>query len=318
MTREGSVTPLMGRRWFPRQGATRERQPLPPAPPPLDNWRNRRETLLAGIDVATATGLEFGPLTAPLVWRHEGRVEYVDHASTAELRVKYANDRNVDISRLVEVDHVLEDGRLPASLHGRGFDYVIAAHVFEHLPNPLAWLRECADVLAADGAVGLTIPDKRFTFDRLRPPTVLADWIDADLQDRRRPAPRSVFEGALLTVPMPAGETWHRPPTDAELSAQGVGRLGWVLGLAEEAARRYFDIHCTIVTPRSCLELLADAAELDRHPFSLAMFRDTADGAYEFNVQLRLAANLEPAERAAGFRAAAATTHQGSRHDAAA
>lgn len=292
-------------------------EPAPPPSPP-DNWRNRRETLLAGIDIAAARGLEFGPLTAPLVGRHEGQVEYVDHATTAELRVKYADDRNVDVSRLIEVDHVLEDGHLPAALRGRGFDYVIAAHVFEHLPNPLGWLRQCAEVLAPDGIVGLTIPDKRFTFDRIRPPTVLADWIDADLEDRRRPAPRSVFEGAMLSVPMPAGETWHRPPTVAELSGQGTGKLDWVFGLAAEAARRYFDIHCTIVTPRSCLELLADAAELARHPFSLAMFRDTAVGAYEFNVQLRLAADLQPAERAAGFRAAAATTHAGSRHDAAA
>lgn len=300
------------RRRFTGSAGERERPPLPSPP---DNWRNRRETLLAGIDVAAALGLEFGPLTAPLVGRQEGRVEYVDHATTAELRIKYADDRNVDVTRLIEVDHVLEEGRLPATVRGRAFDYIVAAHVFEHLPNPLGWLRECAEVLGANGVVGLTIPDKRFTFDRVRPQTTLADWIEADLLDRRLPSPRSVFEGALLTVPMPPGETWHRPPTAAELAGQGWGSLDWVLETARKATQDYFDIHCTIATPRSCLELLADTAELGLHPFRLAMFHDTAFGAYEFNVQLGLGADRGPRERAAGFREAASSTHQGSPYD---
>lgn len=300
------------RGWLPRGR-------LRPAPPPEDNqWQRRRDALLAAVDVSRAAGLEFGPLTAPLVGRHEGPVEYVDHASTADLRAKYANDANVDVSRLVDIDHVLEDGRLPRTLQGREFDYIVAAHVFEHLPNPLGWLRECAGVLHRAGTVGLTIPDKRFTFDRLRPPTRLAEWIEADLEDRRRPSPRSVFDGGLLSVAMPPGATWHRPPLPAEVTAQGIGRLDWVLGLARRAAAGYFDIHCTIVTPRSCLLLLADAAELDLHPFQLALFRDTAVGAYEFHVQLRRAADVPARDRAAGFRVAAAATHEGSPYDAAA
>ncbi len=262
------------------------------------------------------SGLEFGPLTSPLVGRHEGRVEYVDHASTADLRRKYADDRNVDVSQLVEIDHVLEHGRLPTTVQQQSYEYIIAAHVFEHLPNPLGWLRECADVLQPGGAIGLTIPDKRFTFDRLRPCTVLADWVEADLLDRRQPSPRSVFEGALLSVPMPLGETWHRPPSLAEMAPQGVGRLPWVLGLARKATGDYFDIHCTIVTPGSCLSLLADAAELDLHPFRLSAFRDTDFGGYEFHVQLRLATDTSAHERAESFRAAALTTHRGSSHDA--
>lgn len=295
--------------WPPRKNA---------GPPPSNQWERRRKTLLAGIDLAAMNGLEFGPLTSPLVGRHEGRVEYVDHASTADLRQKYADDRNVDVSQLVEVDHVLADGRLPTTVRRQAYHYIIAAHVFEHLPNPLGWLRECASVLQPGGSIGLTIPDKRFTFDRLRPQTVLADWVEADLLDRRQPSPRSVFEGALLSVPMPLGETWHRPPAVAELAPQGVGRLPWVLGLARKAADDYFDIHCTIVTPGSCLSLLADTAELDLHPFRLAAFQDTDFGGFEFHIQLRLDATSSADERAEAFRAAAATTHRGSSHDAAA
>ena len=77
---------------------------------------DRRTALLAGIEPGGCRGLEFGPLTSPLVGREEGAIEYVDHATTADLRLKYAADPQVDVARIVEVDHVLEAGGLPASI----------------------------------------------------------------------------------------------------------------------------------------------------------------------------------------------------------
>jgi SAM-dependent methyltransferase len=280
-----------------------------------DPWLLRRATLLAGIDIATASGLEFGPLVVPLVWRHEGHVEYIDHVSTEELRRKYAADPNVEVADILTIDHVLEGGRLPGTLRNRSFDYVVATHVFEHLPNPLDWLLECADIMEPRGVLGLTIPDKRFTFDRMRPLTMLAEWVEAQLENRRRPSPRVAFETGMLSVPMPLAETWSRPPVAEELQAGEAGRLPHALALAQKAAREYVDIHCSVFTPRSCLSLLAEAADLDLHPFSLARFQDTAPGGYEFNLQLHLRGDQGPDERATSFREKADSTHPGSPHD---
>lgn len=216
---------------------------MPLTSKPADPWLLRRATLLAGIDIASARGLEFGPLTVPLVWRHEGKVEYVDHMSTEKLREKYAADPNVDVANLLEIDHVLEDGKLPQSIRQRSFDYVVAAHVFEHIPNPLGWLCDCASILETDGVLGLTIPDKRFTFDRVRPLTVLSEWVEAQLADRKQPEPRSAFEAAMLSVGMPLAETWSRPPTADELLAGESGRLTSALSLAHKAASGYVDLH---------------------------------------------------------------------------
>lgn len=284
----------------------------------MNPLERRRSALLSGIDLRTARGLEFGPLTAPLVGRHEGAIEYVDHASAADLRVKYANDPGVDVTRIVEIDHVLEEGRLPARLRDGGYDYIIAAHVFEHLPDPLGWLGECAGVLGPRGLVGLVVPDKRFTFDRIRPLTRLSDWVEARLEDRRRPAPRHVFEGAMNSVRMAAAVTWQRPPTPEELAPQAAANPAWALSIAEVASRDYFDIHCTVVTPRACLELLADAAAIGLHPFRLESFVDTAPDSFEFLLRLALDPAAPSPERAATFRAAAATTHAGSAFDRAA
>jgi SAM-dependent methyltransferase len=279
---------------------------------------NRRAALLAGIEPATCRGLEFGPLTSPLVGRHEGPIEYVDHATAAELRRKYAADPHVDVTKIMEVDHVLDAGSLPASIPAAAYDYVIACHVFEHLPDPLGWLAQVAERMRPDGRLCLAVPDKRFTFDRLRPLARLADWVEPLVEGRCRPSPRSVFDAAMLSVSMPLAVTWTRPPKPEELRPQGAGQTPWVLSLVRQAAREYFDVHCSIVTPASCLGLLAEAAEADLHPFGLVGFGDTAPGAFEFFLQLVPAGGQPGPERARTFRAAAASAHRGSRHDPAA
>jgi hypothetical protein len=47
---------------------------------------------LAAIDVESIHGLEIGPLASPRVRKDEGPVRYVDHATAAELKEKYATD----------------------------------------------------------------------------------------------------------------------------------------------------------------------------------------------------------------------------------
>jgi SAM-dependent methyltransferase len=279
---------------------------------------DRRSALLQGVDLTASRGLEFGPLMSPLVGRQEGRIEYIDHLPTTALREKYAKDPNVDIEQIVDVDHILVDGGLPDSLAPESFDYVIACHVFEHLPNPLQWLADVASRLRPDGLLCLALPDKRFTFDRLRPPTRLASWIEAHLEDRRRPSAESVFDAAMLSVTMPLGATWRRPPLPEELRPQGEADPSWAVSLARQATREYFDVHCSVFTPATFLTLLAATAGLNLHPFALAGFGDTAEDGFEFYVQLANSPSLEGPARAALFRQAAAAAHAGSPHDRAA
>jgi SAM-dependent methyltransferase len=59
-------------------------------------------------------------------------------------------------------------------------DFVIASHVLEHMPFPLAALRAWHQALAPGGALLLKIPDKRYTFDVKRERTTLRHLIDED------------------------------------------------------------------------------------------------------------------------------------------
>ena len=62
------------------------------------------------------------------------------------------------------------------------YDFVISAHVIEHLEDPLGAIRNAIRVLKRGGIFILVVPDRRFTFDKGRPPTPLAHVI-ADLLD---------------------------------------------------------------------------------------------------------------------------------------
>lgn len=149
-----------------------------------------RSKILALIDVAKARGLEIGAQTRPVVTRDMGAVEYVDRATTAELRKWYENDPAIDRTALVEVDHVWGERTLLDCVGGkRAFDYVIASHVLEHVPDLLGWLDEIAAVLVDGGIASFVVPDKRFTFDILRRTSTSSELVDAYLRQLRRRSP---------------------------------------------------------------------------------------------------------------------------------
>jgi len=126
---------------------------------------DRKHYLLARIDPATQHGLEIGALCRPVISPAAGHIEYVDRLSTEALREKYAADPNVDVSQIVPVSYVLGASTLPEAVGDARFDYVIASHVIEHVPDPIGWFREIAAVLKPGGVLALAIPDKRWTFD---------------------------------------------------------------------------------------------------------------------------------------------------------
>src|SRR3954469_246806 len=134
---------------------------------------NGVEKALCQIDVARWSGVEIGPLTRPLVRRREGRIFYIDHLPTEDLRKKYAYQHHIDVDKIVDVDFVWGERKLSECVGGRRFEYCIASHVIEHVPDLIGWLAEIDDILAPGGILSLIIPDSRYTFDILRVPSTI-------------------------------------------------------------------------------------------------------------------------------------------------
>lgn len=237
-----------------------------------------RAKLFSLIDVARQRGLEIGALNRPIVTRAMGPIEYIDRSSRAELQAWYGG-HGVDPADIVEVDHVWGEQSLLDCVGGRrAYDYLIASHVIEHVPDVFGWLGEIATVLV-DGGLGLfMVPDKRHTFDVLRRTSVSGDFVEAYVDRLRRPNTRQIFNGVYDVRDL-----------DADVSPDGealTARAREVLALCRRArdSGEYIDVHCWVFTPRSMVEALDLASRLGILPFEIAALEPSVG---EFFLALR-------------------------------
>lgn len=246
----------------------------------------RTEALLESIDVARSKGLEFGPLANPVVRREMGEIRYLDHVDTDSLRARYATHQGFDIDAIVPIDYVMDGGTIADVVEADlPFDYAIASHVIEHVPDLVGWLGEVHDVLRVGGVLSLAIPDHRKCFDALRSPTVVADVIHAHLTKATVPTPRQVFDHYSCAVAWRGLISWEVEPPFGELTLihsepEALERATDVLGSGE-----YLDVHCWTFTPSSFRHLFAALAGLQLVPFALERCSETVNG--EFFAALR-------------------------------
>lgn len=112
-------------------------------------------------------GLEVGALHRPLPVPPGVRVRYVDRLPVHELRRHYPE---LEHETLVVPD-ILDDAGTLATVADASQDFVIANHLLEHCPNPIAAMHNLLRVLRPGGVLFLALPDKRLSFDRDRPLT---------------------------------------------------------------------------------------------------------------------------------------------------
>ena len=127
--------------------------------------------------------LEIGPAFDPIAPKSQGyRAYVVDNGDKAELLKRYGGFAEIDVSKIEEVDFVWKDadilGAIPATHHGT-FDVVLMGGVMEHIPNPIGLLRSLQKLLKPGGYLNLSVPDKRYCFDFLRPLTTTSAWLEA-------------------------------------------------------------------------------------------------------------------------------------------
>ena len=129
----------------------------------------------------TMRGIEFGPSYSPLFPKKEGfNCISVDHACKKELVEKYEK-WDVPTELIEEVDLIFDGTPIDQILTNNSFDYIVASHVFEHLPDPINFLNSMGKLLKEEGLLLLAIPDKRYCFDLLKPLTTPGLLIDSYL-----------------------------------------------------------------------------------------------------------------------------------------
>jgi SAM-dependent methyltransferase len=230
-------------------------------------------------------GLEIGAQNHPTVFPQGVRVEYVDYANKDEI-FKATNRED-----LVSVDYIWPGSGSLARLCGsEEFDFVIACHVIEHVPNIFGWFNGIYEVLRPGGVFNLAIPDYRYTFDLKRKTSSLGEMVEAFLLDYDRPSIRQIFDHTYEAMNIPPGEPWDNSFDVGKVDRYcGVNALKFAFSqsMARLNENKYIDSHCWVFSPASFLEIIEGAIELGLFPFIVNDFEETQKGAYEFYISLR-------------------------------
>lgn len=270
-----------------------------------DFFADRFRVLREAIDLRRARIVEIGPLDNPIVSKSEADIIYVDVVDRETL-IRQHGEGLADPSRIVAPDAIWGAQSLADCLGGARFDYVIASHVAEHVPDLVTWLAEVRDVLEPGGELRLAMPDCRFSFDILRRQTDAVDVLTNYVLRARRPTVANVLDFRLHFAPAMDGlgrfqgrfsPASVRPEHSFEVA---LASAGWVI----EQPERYFDVHCWVFQPRSFCTLMAELAGHGLVRLACARAIDPREPLFEFYAFLTPCDDTEAV--VASWRAAAA------------
>lgn len=246
--------------------------------------------MMALADLVAGRGLEIGPLDRAIAEKPDFDVRYVDVFDTDGIRAHYRDDPHVDVRRIPDVDFPLQTAAgsmqtlAEAAAPASPYRWVLASHVIEHVPDLIGWLADVAAVLDDGGRLILAIPDRRFTFDSLRPPTTVGQMIQAHLTGDRTPALRAVFDHFRSAVHVGSPERWAGRP---------VGETDVIHGLAEAMAKtevartgEYVDCHVWLFTPEEFVVQMNDLSELGLTDLYVSALVPTARDEIEYYAAL--------------------------------
>ena len=118
-------------------------------------------------------GIEIGAMNYPVLVKKGVRVKYFDRVSREDSHRIFPD---IKIKDLVVVD-IIGDGEKLDKIDPGSNDFVIANHFIEHCQNPIQTFENILRVLRPNGYIYMVIPDKRYTFDLLRPVTTFEHLI---------------------------------------------------------------------------------------------------------------------------------------------
>jgi SAM-dependent methyltransferase len=109
------------------------------------------------------------------------RCRKIDNCNFSSQTIWSAPAHNPEPQRPFSKEYVAEATDLSQIPDG-SYDFVLAAHVLEHVANPLRALQEWRRVLRPRGAMLVIVPDRRMSFDHRRVPTSF-EHIESDFRN---------------------------------------------------------------------------------------------------------------------------------------
>lgn len=135
-----------------------------------DSYQEKRLASLAShVMIKASIGLEIGACNKPTVPANAGVCRFADFRSAKDMIDLWG----LDPATVCDVEYILARSACISDQIPDKFDYIIACHVIEHVPDPIGYLHGLAKLLNPGGIIMLAVPDKRVTFDLHRPLTTI-------------------------------------------------------------------------------------------------------------------------------------------------
>ena len=167
------------------------------------------------------------------------------------MRARHKDSPGVDMESIEQVDYVTGGRRLPEVIGDRGrYDWIVASHVGEHVPDLLSFLLDCQALLTSSGRLVLALPDKRQCFDALRPVSTSGQVLQAHLEKRTRHGAGVGFDYVARAVDVGGRYAWsegHIGKLRLQHTLEGANALYRALATTDE----YHDLHGWVFVPSS-------------------------------------------------------------------
>jgi GT2 family glycosyltransferase len=220
-------------------------------------------------------GLEIGAGFNPIASKRDGwNVHVVDHASREALQEKYRDAPGIDVARIEDVDIVWNQHALHECVtaeHHHSYDYCLASHVVEHIPDLVTFLASLETLLRPTGILSLAVPDKRFSFDAVKPFTTTADILAAHSARglTARHSAKTKYENVAYNV-VSAGDSraWGQHPVDELRIFSALSEARSFFDAPDEVLNApYVDCHAWYFTPSSFRLLMLELRALGKTRF---------------------------------------------------
>ena len=216
--------------------------------------------------------------------KSEGEVYFADYFSSEESREHISKSSARIPDNVVGVDFVLRGKSLAEAVGERKFDFVVANHVIEHVPDIIAWLKEIARVTTDKAHLFLAVPDRRFTFDYFRYPNDAVEMVRAHEERRQMPDAYSIARQLYYFTNLRAPDAWAR-----KLPQTLVPRVDFrtAIKMGHKKATQYTDVHSWVFTDDSFQQAIGDLNGANYIPWKIVRIIPTTANDNEFRVILR-------------------------------
>jgi len=233
-----------------------------------------RKEILRAFFKAADFGLEIGPSYNPVAPKNQGyNVETTDYTSAANLREKY-KDEAVDISLIEEVDYVTDGQRISSIIKNKHYDYILASHVIEHIPDIVGFFKDCEFLLKENGVLILAVPDKRYCFDVFKPLSSTGDILQAYLEQRTRHPLGKYFDDLAYNASCNDSIAWSQDTIGSIKLMHSVTEATKKVESIKES-KEYHDVHGWRFTPDSFRLIINDLFQAGYISLKEKDFHDT-------------------------------------------